>query len=210
MQSSRLNSRRGRLNFNSDLPVDACRQSPSQQLWAGLPDHLLDLVLRKLQEVGGPNAAAVFRLVCKAWLSVFTDFLGRAQLLILEGQHDYLVGVCKLMPRLSELSIQNFSQQLDLSLLGSCAHLTAFHYDGLYEDTGSHPPGSFDRDLSLLPESLRELQLEAIKLDQGSLSRVKLSGLTKLTCLDTKTERLWELLQCLPALQVSLTHAFSS
>ena len=84
-----------------------CRPSPSQQIWSELPDHLVELVLRKLQEVGGMSAAAVMRLVSKAWRDAFTNFPGSAELSIGKAAVKPLERLCKLMPHVSDLKIEN-------------------------------------------------------------------------------------------------------
>ena len=172
----------------------------------------MELLLKKLREIGGMKAAAVLRLVCKAWLTAFTDFSGSAQLSIEEVADKPLERLCKMMPRLSDLSIRNASQQLDVSPLASCSHLTKLQYNGMHEDVRTHEYPTLNRDLSLLPKSLRELEFEGIDLDQGSFSHVNFTELTKLICAHACTNKqqneLWDLLQCLPALKVALILSF--
>ena len=171
--------------------MEACRLNPSEQKWAGLPDHLVEIFLEKLQEAGGMNSAAVIRLVCKAWRDAFTHFPGSAGLFIADAADKPLERLCKLMPRVSDLKIWNMSPQLDLSPLGSCCQPTKLEYDGTDENVANYSPSSFDCDLSLLPNSLRELKFEGFDLDQRSLGCVKFLAVTKLTCLTTSMGGLW-------------------
>ena len=137
----------------------------------------------------------------------FTHFPGSAELSIKETADKPVEQLCKLMPRLSDLKIRNASKQLDLSPLGSCSHLTMLRYEGDDKTTSGRNAELLLCNLSLLPETLRELELEAIKLDQESLCYIQFSKLTKLTFLaiDTEDLVLWKLLQSLPALKVAPT-----
>ena len=94
-------------------------------MWAGLSDHIIELVLIKLQDAGGLKAAAVIRLVCKAWAASFSEFTKEAELIVRQGSDEPLDRLCKMMPRLSGVLIRSTSDQLDLSPLGACAHLTS-------------------------------------------------------------------------------------
>ena len=169
-------------------------------MWASLhdlPEHLIEVLLGKLQEDGGMKAAAVIRLVCKAWLTAFGYFPKSAHLCIKQAADKPLERLCKIMPCLFELTIQSFTQELDLSPLNTCFQLTKLQYNGRYGATPSQNSALLQHDLRSPPKSLRELTLEGIELDQGSVSSVKFTGLTKLICLGvnyTEDLALWDLL----------------
>ena len=185
-----------------ELPL--CRSSPAKQVWPGLPNHLFVLVLIKLQKAGGVKAAAVTRLVCKAWLEAFSDLPGEMELKVKEEADKPLKNLCKMMPSLSALAIRSTYQQLDFSPLGACLQLTKLMCgeEGEYYNSFEDRPTLSD--LSMLPSSLKEIVISCMRLTPEALNDVKFVGLTKLTCFNTSKQwqEVWNLLGCLPALEV--------
>ena len=180
--------------------------------WAGLPGHLLNLILQHFERASSNANTFVenllpLRLVCKAWRDACSEFSGRGRISTTEDSD--LEQLCKLLPRLSELALTNHATDFSLSPLSALTRLSVlkldhYTYEEDREDYGEDEMPSPVLDLAPLPASLQTLHLFDVSVDPSCHQHLKCTGLTSLLYIWTnpKTPEAIDLLRYLPELQV--------
>ena len=175
-----------------------------------MPDSLMQLVLRKLYDshrMGMKNVKWLLRLrlVCKAWKDACTRYTGMA--IIYTRNNTNLDQLCKLLPRLSGVTLDYFDTVIDLRPLSALTDLTCLclHEAADTDEFEDEEPGGPPLDLTPLPASVKALELDSCRVDASCYQHLKFGGLTSLLYFwtsDDCTEAV-NFLQHLPVLKVS-------
>lgn len=157
------------------------------------------IIMGKLQSEDGLAAVAVLRLVCKAWHAAFSGFPGAIVWQLLDS--DDLTCLCNLLPAMASLEIHDVDHDTDFQPVSTCTNLTHLTLYG--------NPDATVVDLSLLPQSLKELTVDSILPYSQPLQNVSSLKLTKLEILGLPDEHdgaglPWQLLPYLQDLKVYL------
>lgn len=149
--------------------------------WPDLPQGPVDQILLQLYRKGGLSALASFRLVCKGWHSALQQHPGTPSRHLV-GPDD-LLHLCKMIPSMAKLCISSPRLGISLHAVSSCENLKQMELIG--DLTYCYKPKSFSShiDLSLLPTSMKDLQLKNVMPDASSLSGHGNLNLTRLDLL---------------------------
>lgn len=187
---------------------------------SGLPQHLLDLIMQKLEAEGGMRSVALLRQVCKAWHAAFSAYPGSVR-----SRSTDMASLLRVAPSMVSLELPRFGfAHTDMQPISSNTHLRSLSNTHLRSLLLSGPSftrayiiGKFGEagmdqqlylDLSLLPPRLRKLAVDTVYVLPSSFARINSPGLESLEfCWAQNSEKeVATLLQCLPQLKVRLYH----
>ncbi len=138
------------------------------------------------------------RLVCKAWRDACLDYTGPANIAVDTGKH--LPDVCSILAGLTDLTLFEMAAAAFLQPL-SALQLRSLT---LRQVNPAKEEGQL-LDLTILPPSLRSLNVEDFDVNTDSFRNIHFGGLTSLTFFWTSNgaSDIADLLQYLPQLLVS-------
>ena len=171
---------------------------PRDSLWDTLPQHLMELIIEKLDEPRSRKSKARMRLVSKSWLAAVTAYPGTLKCKSVK-QQDELLRLCQLLPNMTGLDLSSKMRKLSLQPLSIASQLSHLSLTGNAKDLVE-----LDTDISALPKSLRELHIKSICLAPDGFRSLQCVNLTSLSLCSGKSRagEVWELLQHLPKLKV--------
>lgn len=159
-----------------------------------------DAIFRQVSifQLPRPQDLLKMRAVCKAWRDTLFEYPGGVYF----QDECKRLAICELLPGLSELHVINAAAGIDFGGLSSLYRLSSLKL----RDLGRHSPKEQQLDLTLLPASLKVLDVSALRVDICALKHLKCLSITKLrfdsTC--STASEVYQLLQQLTLLQVSL------
>lgn len=171
----------------------------SKTSYDGLPLHLLELIVNHLST--SLDDLLNLRLVSKEWKAAVERC--EAEISLYQREIDFC-NICKSFPSLVRLELISTGSDFDLQTFTQCTRLS--HLSLKTDCEGSIYDDAMPVDLSLLPATLR--QLDILNCCLGTLNNIRckctnLTGLTIARTSDTPAE-VCKLLQLLPHLQVRL------
>lgn len=175
--------------------------------WKLLPEHLLHIIMAKLEELAGIEEVADLCFVAKAWRAAFIEYSSSHEHCVGGSQ---LEGLLKMQPKLTGLRIHSYKQHaLKLKSLTAAPHLTQLRLCGsTYKNSNNHYLEPLVK-LNKLPPTLIKLGLDAVYADPAYFQDLKSTSLTSLSFAGQQNEdtEVLDLLQLLPKLKVLKTLA---
>ena len=160
-------------------------------------------IVKALATSGNSKTIASLRLVSKAWLAAVREHPTISKHIEVTKCGD-LRKLCKIIPKLAQLTISSKERKINLRPLSSLTSLSRISIYGY--DYGITLPlnEQLFANLSHLPSSLAELQLLSVEIRVSCLRSLQMTNLRMLTIqLDPcRIPPIWDLLQCLPNLEV--------
>ena len=175
-------------------------------MWESLPQHLMELVVGKAEVVGGRRAVASMRLVSSSWHAAIRAYPGTLRNIEVE-RPSQIADLQKIMPEVACLEVGSKEEEMDLGLLSELTRLTSLKLGRLQRFWGVYATrqlAPYSADLSVLPTSLRRLQLQDACVVPEGINSLTCSELTSLSFAFGKNRKsdLWKLLRNLPKLKV--------
>ena len=142
----------------SSIIVTACRSAVRKI--ADLPQHLLELIVAKLEEESGWKEVAQLRLVSKAFKLAAEQYAAHVKIRSEEG--DRLQSLCQLLPNMQSLQILEADSRVSLDWAKSLTCLTSIDLLVEMPYCPKEPERQASFNVNLLPESLRRLRLQGL------------------------------------------------
>ena len=150
----------------------------------GLPQHLLDLIMQKLEAEGGMRSVALLRQVCKAWHAAFSAYPGSVR-----SSSTDMASLFGVAPSMVSLELPSFGfAHTDMQPISSNTYLRSLLLSGP-SFMRAYMIGKFGEagmgqqlylDLSLLPPRLRKLAVDTVYVLPSSFARINSPGLESL------------------------------
>ena len=171
-------------------------------------------MLSKFGELNGGSSIESLlniRLVCKTWKDAQSEYSGGTRMVV--RRNTDLDQLCKLLPQLSGVVVDNHTPDFSFSPLSALSQLSSLRLNQMPEEEDEDEDEdevvpTMLLDLSPLPSSLRALELLEAQVDPDCHQQLQLTSLTRLvyTWTSSSCSEAVDLMQHLPALQVLFIH----